>query len=73
LTAGPPGIPADVLAVERQALTSVMKDPQFLADAKKRNLPIEALPGDVVDAKIKAALNQSPETVDMLKRVAGGS
>jgi putative tricarboxylic transport membrane protein len=72
LTAGPPGIPADVLAVERQALTSVMKDPQFLADAKKRNLPIEALPGDVVDAKIKAALNQSPETVDMLKRVAGG-
>ena len=28
--------------------------------------------GDVVDAKIKAALNQSPETVDMLKRVAGG-
>ena len=72
LTAGPPGIPADILTVERQALKSVMKDPQFLADAKKRNLPIEALPGDVVEAKIKAALNQSPETVDMLKKVAGG-
>jgi tripartite-type tricarboxylate transporter receptor subunit TctC len=72
LTAGPPGIPANVLGVERQAMTAVMKDPAFLAEAKRLRLPIDALPGDAVEAKIKAALNQPPETVAALKRAAGG-
>jgi len=72
LTAGPPGIPANVLGVERQAMTAVMKDPAFLAEAKRLRLPIDSLPGDVVEAKVKAALNQPPETVAALKRAAGG-
>jgi tripartite-type tricarboxylate transporter receptor subunit TctC len=72
LTAGPPGIPPAVLATERQALTALMKDQSFLADAKKLNLPIDYLPGDVVEVRIKAALNQTPETIATLKRAAGG-
>jgi len=72
LTAGPPGIPANILGVERQAMVAVMKDPGFLADARKLRLPIDSLPGDVVEAKIKAALTQPPETVAALKRAAGG-
>jgi len=72
LTAGPPGIPADILSVERQALISVMKDPEFLAEARKLNLPIDALPGDAVELKIRAALSQSAETVAALKRAADG-
>jgi tripartite-type tricarboxylate transporter receptor subunit TctC len=72
LTAGPPGIPADILAVERQALTAVMKDSDFLAEAKKLNLPIDPLPGEAVEAKIKAVLNQPAETIAALKRAAEG-
>jgi tripartite-type tricarboxylate transporter receptor subunit TctC len=72
LTAGPPGIAPNILAAERQALNAVMKDPQFLADAKRLNLPIDYLPGDVVELRIKAALNQPPETLDALKRATGG-
>ena len=72
LTAGPPGIPAPILAAERDALTAMAKDPSFLTDAKKMNLPIDHLPGDVVAVKIKAALNQPPETIAALKRAAGG-
>ena len=72
LTAGPPGIPADVLSLERAAFVSAMKDPAFLADAKKLNLPIDYLAGDAVDAKIKGALNQPPVVVDALRRAAGG-
>ena len=72
LTAGPPGIPANIVAYERQALTSVMKDPQFLAEAKMLDLDIEPLPGDVVETKIKAALAQPPETVAALKEAAAG-
>jgi tripartite-type tricarboxylate transporter receptor subunit TctC len=72
LTAGPPGIPANVLAVERAAMTDVMRDPAFLADAKKLNLPIDYLPGDAVAAKMNTAMNQPPETVEALKKAAGG-
>ena len=71
LTAGPPGIPANVLGAEREALTAVMNDSEFLANAKKLNLPIDYLPGDVVEARMKAALNQAPETIAALKSVAG--
>jgi hypothetical protein len=72
LTAGPPGIPANILGVERNALDSVMKDPAFLADAKKLDLDIDPAPGDVVEMKIKTALAQPPETVTALKEAAGG-
>ena len=72
LTAGPPGIPANVLSVEREALNAAMKDPQLLAEAKKLDLDIDPAPGDQVELRIKAALNQPPETVAALKSAAGG-
>jgi tripartite-type tricarboxylate transporter receptor subunit TctC len=72
LTAGPPGIPPAVLAAEREALDAAMKDPQLLAEAKKLDLDIDPAPGDVVEMRIKAALNQPPETVAALKSAAGG-
>jgi tripartite-type tricarboxylate transporter receptor subunit TctC len=72
LTAGPPGIPANVLNEERQAYDAVMKDPQFLAEAKKLNLDIHPAAGSQVEAAIRGALNQPPETVAALKAAAGG-
>lgn len=72
LTAGPPGIPANILSVQRQALMQVMRDPVVLAEAAKLNLPIDPLPGDQVEAKVKAALAQPPEMVAALKQAAGG-
>jgi tripartite-type tricarboxylate transporter receptor subunit TctC len=72
LTAGPPGVPAPVLAAEREALNAAMKDPQLLAEAKKLDLDIDPAPGEVVETRIKAALNQPPETVAALKSAAGG-
>jgi signal transduction histidine kinase len=72
LTAGPPGIPANVLAAEREALSAAMRDPQLLAEAKKLELDIDPAPGDQVELRIKAALNQPPETVAALKSAAGG-
>jgi tripartite-type tricarboxylate transporter receptor subunit TctC len=72
LTAGPPGIPINILSAERAAMTEVMHDPVFLADAKKLGLPIDYAPGDVVTAKMKAAMSQPPETVEALKKAAGG-
>jgi tripartite-type tricarboxylate transporter receptor subunit TctC len=71
LTAGPPGMPRNILDAERRAYDSVMKDPGFLADARKLSLPVNAASGEVVEAKINQALAQSPETVTLLKAAAG--
>jgi tripartite-type tricarboxylate transporter receptor subunit TctC len=70
LTAGPPGIPAPTLAVLRDAYNKTMQDPAFLAEAKKLVLPIDAAPGDKVEAMIKQALAQPPETIALLKAAA---
>jgi tripartite-type tricarboxylate transporter receptor subunit TctC len=72
LTAGPPGIPANILAAERGALSAAMADPDLLAEAKKLEIPIQPASGEVVEAKIKAALAQPPETIAALKTAAGG-
>ena len=66
LTAAPPGVPADVLEELRDAYMAVMTDPAFLAEAEKLGLPIEPARGDVVETLVKAALQQSPETVKII-------
>ncbi len=71
LQAAPPGVPAETLAVLRAAMAQVIKDPGFVADSVKLNLPIDFLPGDIVAEKVKAALTQPPDVVAALKAVAG--
>jgi tripartite-type tricarboxylate transporter receptor subunit TctC len=66
LTAAPPGVPADVLEELRDAYMAVMEDPAFLAEAEKLGLSIEPARGDVVETLVKAALQQSPETVEII-------
>jgi tripartite-type tricarboxylate transporter receptor subunit TctC len=41
--AAPPGMPADRLAALRKAFDETMKDPEFVAEAKKLNMEIEPL------------------------------
>ena len=66
LTAAPPGVPADVVEELRDAYLAVVTDPDFLAEAEKLGLPIEAARGDEVAALVSAALQQSPETVEII-------
>ncbi len=66
LTAAPPGVPADVLEEMRAAYMAVMEDPDFLAEAEKLGLPIEAARGEEVADLMVAALQQSPETVGII-------
>lgn len=67
LTAAPPGVPADRLAALRDAYKKAMEDKELQARAEKLERPVEPLYGDEVLARIKTALNQSPETVELLK------
>jgi tripartite-type tricarboxylate transporter receptor subunit TctC len=69
LTAGPPGIPQDRLDALRAAYKAALEDPELLAKAEKMKIPIEPLYGDDVLNRVKAALNQTPETVALLREV----
>jgi tripartite-type tricarboxylate transporter receptor subunit TctC len=70
LTAGPPGIPADILQVLRDAHEKAIKDPELIAEAMKLNIPVKFGSGDFVTQRIREALTQTPETVALLKQAA---
>lgn len=68
--AAPPGIPKDALAAYRKAFITMVKDPAFLAEAKKQRLDIDPQPGEEV-AKIAADIvGTSPEIVAKIKALA---
>jgi tripartite-type tricarboxylate transporter receptor subunit TctC len=68
LTAGPPGIPPDRLEALRKAYRLSMEDKELQAKAIKLERPIDAAYGDDVLRMVKAALNQTPETIALLKQ-----
>jgi len=69
LTAGPEGIPADRLETLQEAYAMAVADPEFLEQAAKLKLPINPMIGDEVGDAVRAALDQSPETIAMLKEL----
>lgn len=60
--AGPPGIPATRKAILRTAFNQTMRDPAFLADARKLQLDIAPVSGDEIDGVI-ASLYATPKDV----------
>ena len=68
----PPGVPADRVAIMRAAFDKTMKDPAFLAEAKKLNRPILPATGADLQKMWKDSLAASPEDVAIMKRIFGG-
>jgi tripartite-type tricarboxylate transporter receptor subunit TctC len=51
----PPGTPADRMAIYRQAFQAMVKDPQFLAEAKAQRVVIEAMDDKAIQALLTRA------------------
>ena len=66
---GPPGIPPERVKILREAYMKTMKDPVFLAEAKKRKLELNPTSGEKMDALIKEVMSQPPETVEKMKKL----
>jgi tripartite-type tricarboxylate transporter receptor subunit TctC len=66
LTAGPPGIPQDVLDALREAYRRALEDKELQEKAAKLERPVEPGYGDDVRTAIITALKQPPETVALL-------
>jgi tripartite-type tricarboxylate transporter receptor subunit TctC len=56
----PAGAPKDRLMALRRAFDKVMKDPGFLADAKKQKLSVSPATGEEVEANVKQVFTASP-------------
>ncbi len=67
LTAAPPGVPDDVLDELRAAYSAALSDPELLAEAEALGIPIDPADGEAVEQLVVAALDQSPETIEIVR------
>jgi tripartite-type tricarboxylate transporter receptor subunit TctC len=58
----PPGVPAERVALLRRAFEAVMKDPEYLADAKKQQLDTDFMRGEEI-AKLIERIYAMPQDV----------
>jgi tripartite-type tricarboxylate transporter receptor subunit TctC len=72
ITAAPPGTPQDRLDELRAAYRASLEDPELLAEAAQLGKPIDPAFGDDVSELVVAALDQSPETIAMIKKAIDG-
>jgi tripartite-type tricarboxylate transporter receptor subunit TctC len=68
ITAAPPGIQPDRLNELRAAYKASLQNPDLLAEATRLGLPIDPAFGDEVSQLVAAALDQSPESIAMIKK-----
>jgi hypothetical protein len=63
----PPGVPAERVQMLRQALAATVKDPEYLADAKRQTLETDAVSGADIAALIDRLYQSPPEVVARAK------
>ena len=65
----PPGMAADRIKILRDAWNKTLKDPDLMAEAKKRSWPVEPIGGEQLAALAKDVIAQPPEVVARLKKL----
>jgi tripartite-type tricarboxylate transporter receptor subunit TctC len=63
----PPNTPKDRVEIVRKAFMDTMKDPEFLAEAKKANLDINPEDGATLEQNVKEVIKLEPSLVAKLK------
>lgn len=64
----PPGTPADRVAILRRALMDTASDPLFLEDAKKAQLEVQPISGEMMQKMVTDLINVRPEIVERYKQ-----
>ncbi len=65
----PPGTPKDRIAILQKAFMDTMKDPEFLADAKKAKLDINPLDGTELEKNVRDIFNLDPKLIPRAKEI----
>jgi tripartite-type tricarboxylate transporter receptor subunit TctC len=65
----PPGTPKDRVEIMRKAFTDTIKDPEFLAEARKANLDINPMDGAELERMVKEVFNLEPALLPKVKEM----
>ncbi len=65
----PPGTPKDRVQALRKAFDTTLKDPEFIADAKKTRLNVALIPVEDIEKDIAGLFKLDPALVAKLKDV----
>lgn len=65
----PPGTPKDRVEILRKAFMDTMKDPEFLAEAKKARLDINPLDGAELEANVREVFNLDPNLIPRVREI----
>ena len=57
------------LKILREAFLNIMKDPELLAEAKRKNFDITPTSGEELEALAKQVMTQTPELIARAKRL----
>jgi tripartite-type tricarboxylate transporter receptor subunit TctC len=68
-TAGPPGIPAERLAVLREAYMAALQDPELIAEAQRIDIPIAPMDGATLAAEIQRMLATAAESRALISSI----
>jgi tripartite-type tricarboxylate transporter receptor subunit TctC len=63
----PPGVPPDRVRILREAFLKTLKDPELLAEAKRKNFDITPSTGEELEALARHVMSQPPEIVNRVK------
>jgi tripartite-type tricarboxylate transporter receptor subunit TctC len=65
----PPNTPTDRVQIMRKGLADTLKDPEFLADAKKARLDLNPLAGDELQTAVERTFKLDKPLVAKLKEI----
>jgi tripartite-type tricarboxylate transporter receptor subunit TctC len=68
----PPGVPKDRIATIKAAFDKTLRDPEFLAEAKKARLGVAPISGDELTRRVNAFFNLPEDMKTKIKRVLYG-
>ena len=71
--AAPPGVPADRVTALRKAFLETLKDPAFMAEAKKLDLEIEPITGEEITELLVDLYNTPKEIVERVNSFRTGA
>ena len=67
----PPGLSAERVKILREAYASALKDPELLAEAKRRRWEVSPITGEELEEMAKEVIVQPPDVIERMKWVLG--
>ena len=65
----PPGMSPELARTVREAYAKMLKDPEFIADVKKRRYDLEPVSWEEMQSLAKEVTSQPPDVVERVKRI----